>query len=1088
MSGKRSLDESELLADLELARLYDRRRKPGSFWAYFTCCFLASMAAAFTSILLWSSMAWGGKCLDFVKDKGQYAAWCFALAFMLLSTLYLLDFFMPPHLSGRYCLLYPGDRGLGRVLLGIAVAAALVGTFFKARDYPFIPLLVNTFLGPAVVLLGSLVSSATQNVSHLAEAVTGASFQQQVHYLKAHNIKEKDQYNFYFAASVAFLLTGVCCLSVWVPWATFKHLRPIHVENDGLDDQDIQYILWMAPLVVGISNGVFASIVFLRVYLSQSYSGTHVLKNEIVMRGDVNIMNQELRARRQSLRTEAVAITLKSSSASQTDIADMHEAKDDDSHVGIQHVFFTRRLLWAVKLVGCILLIKLGTMYVTMQLIAANSSLALMAQSFLLAFFIFFVTFAFLSFRRVWKSISVSMRSSPLVRKAIEASESNLFRAAVVSVLLPLVPLVLVVSSTNQLIRRFRGLLGASGVLGSPRQQHQPDQQMSCLTFRVAAAIDHVRNWHWMPLFSWIYFLSLGFTVMMLSPILLNIFLAWCTQLLQDMDFGLLLGVTFLIGLTMFLLPPVPGAPIYFFAGAVFTQRCPWGFWPGAVVSVVMSWLLKLAACAMQQKLIGERLGSSLWVQRNCGVHKPFIRTIESVLRKPGMSIGKVAILCGGPDWPTSVLAGILRLSLLQMELGTTPIIFFVAPFSLSGSFYLKRDDGDIWTRAGNLMFTLTALVCLVLWAIMAWAWQNEFDENHAACTRPLEKYMHLDWLDFRAEQVRLRCTAAWSDLPGCVRSLYVVGALCCALVAQAFWWAMEMCFGNFAVTDDIDTMSWFGENGIVKFWGIIGLVSAAMSLQGLILIVLWQQRHSRNRIGPVMAELDAEEEEWKARRLLEIATAAIDAAQGSEDNQQDDHPAATPPAVRDPFAAAAKIASPSESTTASLSTNLPFGFSPPPSSAYSAGEVSILGRTSPGLAAQTTTWAVRSGQRSGGQGPGQVGERIDDTSPVLPAVDAIKIGVSCAPVALENALPKPQSLSPSVHGAHFSDDFCIIDEILMETRAGKLRASAITEAPQLKRGLAAHHGAAARLFSFRDFGAMCFTCCSTPHPSHPLY
>lgn len=59
------------------------------------------------------------------------------------------------------------------------------------------------------------------------------------------------------------------------------------------------------------------------------------------------------------------------------------------------------------------------------------------------------------------------------------------------------------------------------------------------------------------------------------------------------------------------------------------------------------------------------------------------MRAIEQVLRRPGMSFGKCMILCGGPagclrrllclsaeDWPTSVLAGILRLSLVQCTIG----------------------------------------------------------------------------------------------------------------------------------------------------------------------------------------------------------------------------------------------------------------------------------------------------------------------------------------------------------------------------------------------------------------------------------
>ena len=33
-------------------------------------------------------------------------------------------------------------------------------------------------------------------------------------------------------------------------------------------------------------------------------------------------------------------------------------------------------------------------------------------------------------------------------------------------------------------------------------------------------------------------------------------------------------------------------------------------------------------------------------------------------LKRPGLDMGKVGILCGGPDWPTSVLTGLLKCKL----------------------------------------------------------------------------------------------------------------------------------------------------------------------------------------------------------------------------------------------------------------------------------------------------------------------------------------------------------------------------------------------------------------------------------------
>jgi len=163
-------------------------------------------------------------------------------------------------------------------------------------------------------------------------------------------------------------------------------------------------------------------------------------------------------------------------------------------------------------------------------------------------------------------------------------------------------------------------------------------------------------------------------------PLLLNVTLSWIIKQLASWNFMVIMVATFFIGVIAFLLPPVPGMTVYIFGGLIVSDTCPAGFFWGAIINIFLCWFLKLAACAVQQKCIGGVLGQSIWVRQTVGVHKVAIRCIEAEMRKPGWTMGKVAILCGGPDWPVSVLAGVLGLSLIQCEIGTIPIIFFVGP------------------------------------------------------------------------------------------------------------------------------------------------------------------------------------------------------------------------------------------------------------------------------------------------------------------------------------------------------------------------------------------------------------------------
>jgi len=57
-------------------------------------------------------------------------------------------------------------------------------------------------------------------------------------------------------------------------------------------------------------------------------------------------------------------------------------------------------------------------------------------------------------------------------------------------------------------------------------------------------------------------------------------------------------------------------------------------------------------------------------VRAACSINSRFMRCARCVLEEPQpFSWGKVMILCGGPDWPTSVATGVMGLSVLGLGL-----------------------------------------------------------------------------------------------------------------------------------------------------------------------------------------------------------------------------------------------------------------------------------------------------------------------------------------------------------------------------------------------------------------------------------
>lgn len=53
----------------------------------------------------------------------------------------------------------------------------------------------------------------------------------------------------------------------------------------------------------------------------------------------------------------------------------------------------------------------------------------------------------------------------------------------------------------------------------------------------------------------------------------------------------------------------------------------------------------------------------------------------------------KVSILVGGPDWPTSVITGILDLPMWPMLLGTMPVMIIIAPCCVATGFLLCPEE-----------------------------------------------------------------------------------------------------------------------------------------------------------------------------------------------------------------------------------------------------------------------------------------------------------------------------------------------------------------------------------------------------------
>jgi len=869
----------------------EKEDKAYGFPTYFAVCFFIVAVCSATGVVLWSNMGIGEDTLKFLADEGWMAYVFGGVLVFLLSVLYLADFFWPPHLPGQYLVLWPKDPCFGKILLFVCVVCFIFACLFCAEDYPSVPLLITIFLSPALILFLRVTTNPRTGFEDMAspEELAQMEVSDREKVLRQLTGSEGDSHTFYRAAMLAYFLGFIITLAVWIPWALQQtdDFEKMKSSNASKKEKEKLYIMWCVPLGVACSNLAFFILVLVRVVMAKSYEGTNEFKNQLIASGcSEKVLNARL--------TKAASVN---------DLPLSEEKRQQYLEIHKSHL---RQLSKIIKIIGTAILMMLGTFYVAAELVAADSQIALMFQGFLGCFFLTFFAFIFVSFRRLLSSMSMWLQEMPLYRMAKSISENDWMKAVGVASCLPAIPGMLVISALNQALRKCRGKTGCdvegpSNEAGcgraddDAREASSEKPQETRLTVRVQKVVEAARNWDWLAMTFKLYALGILMVIYVLSPRILNVFLAWLKSVLTGFDFSIIVVMVWLSGMCCFLLPPVPGVPVYIFGGMIVADQCPSGFWPGIGICIVLSFFMKICACAMQQKLIGETLGSSIAIQQQSGIHKPGIRAIECVLRMPGWSIGKVAILCGGPDWPTSVMAGVLRLPVSKMLFGTIPIIFFVAPCVMTGSFYLKQDESEMWSRSGTLMMTLTMVVNMILWALAGWAIQEQFDKNHEKITRPMETYLELDWRDYKEAELATAKVIKFEDVPWPLRYSYVYFMVVVIMVCQFFYWTPTTCFGEFPVTGDIKKLEWAGENGLFKTPGIVGCGITCFCCLVCWSFGKWKALQCKAARMEKAAELAKFEEEWKTRRReqCEAAKAAADAGGADPADTADGDPAA---------------------------------------------------------------------------------------------------------------------------------------------------------------------------------------------------
>lgn len=466
--------------------------------------------------------------------------------------------------------------------------------------------------------------------------------------------------------------------------------------------------------------------------------------------------------------------------------------------------------------------------------------------------------FVWLYFELGHDNLIAASRNSNLVRSVLKFAMSDWARAIFICFANMFIPLAMLVNMFNQCVRRIRGWPST----GTP------------FTENFAKLVKNMKDWNWSSILSKVNILCIVYFVLMVGVAKATyIFLSWLNGQLQSVDAGLVIIIFYCIGYLMFMLPPVPGVPVYITGGIILSARMESvpsiGFWGGTLMALGVGYSLKLSAVAGQWS-IGKLMGKSVKIQKMVGVDTVGIRAIEDILKVDGVSFAKISVLVGGPDWPTSVLCGILKLKCWKCVVGTMPCIFIAAPCVLVGAFLLQAGKeqaagkGGSWGAIAGTTLCVATLGQSGAMMIAAYYMSEVMNQKGEELAKPRPEHKPIE--DMTKAEAHFVATynevTRWKDMPGWSKGLLGLGTFV-MLAATCVLVLMDVsCFRPFSLTSKIEDPIHEGglDGNVLEIFLPLGVMACLMFAIACMLFKCWsswatsetKRRVSTTKVVPV--------------------------------------------------------------------------------------------------------------------------------------------------------------------------------------------------------------------------------------------
>jgi hypothetical protein len=503
----------------------------------------------------------------------------------------------------------------------------------------------------------------------------------------------------------------------------------------------------------------------------------------------------------------------------------------------------------APKMVGQFILVLLFGMWCSASLSGAGSVLTTAILAFVFASLIAVCGF-------VVYTCGLEMFKEPdkqpfvLKMKAKYGGMADVLRGLLIVTCAPLILGFFALSFINQLIRKLPCI---------PITKRLDDSDRHLMLTKIGSAMyTNMTTWKWTDVLVYaLYWGIFFFTCNVIISQFTILFLSWLIVYIAEFSLMTVSAIFFVVGFIMFMLPPVPGVPVYLSSGIILIAagEKTYGLSGSIIYAFIFCMVLKLMAVVGQMYLFGVPLGKYVSVRRTVGVNTPLVRTMKVVLSKPGFSIAKVTVLTGGPDWPTSVMCGILNLNVFQILLGTLPVALLILPTILAGSYFYLSDRDPKFQTLATIFAATAALVQSGSMLVAAYyldkaaiVYKDEID------AMPLDEEVRI--ADEAAAVRKLRYAAAteWSVQPCFAKFLLILATflmvICCYIVQ------LVPCFEPYELTSRIRTLpggKWY--NLIIWPQGFVAIAFFCASFFVFVIYNKWSTcRANRFEMPPAVA------------------------------------------------------------------------------------------------------------------------------------------------------------------------------------------------------------------------------------------